>query len=36
MTEQIFAATRVAKVLQIYPSVRDAEESFRHRRTASA
>ena len=36
MTEHILTATRVAKVFQVYPSVRDAEESFRHRKAASA
>lgn len=36
MTEHILAATRVAKVFQIYPTVREAEESFRQRKAASA
>jgi len=36
MAEHILNATRVARVLQIYPSVSEAEESFRHHRAASA
>ena len=36
MAKHILNATRVAKVLQIYPSVSEAEESFRHRKAASA
>ncbi len=34
MTEHILTATRVARVFQMYPTVRDAEESFGHNKTA--
>jgi len=36
LAERILNATRVAKVLQMYPSVGEAEESFRHHKAASA